>query len=135
MPQQGDAAQAEQAPEDDEEFRQVAESVMRECIINLARIKETISQSIASQAPSQGLDSVPSLIRGIKAGLLMLDKRPGDRVDAGERVGRVTDGLRIVERLRSPAAGIVLRIATAGVTEPGADCFWVAAVGSQEMKS
>ena len=25
---------------------------MRECIINLARIKETISQSIAAQAPS-----------------------------------------------------------------------------------
>ena len=35
---------AEEAPEDDDEFRKVAESVMRECIINLARIKETISQ-------------------------------------------------------------------------------------------
>ena len=58
----------------DEEFRQVAESVMRECIINLARIKETISQSIAAEAPSQGLDSVPTLIRGIKAALLMLGK-------------------------------------------------------------
>ena len=62
LPQQGDAAQAEPEPENDEEFRHVAESVMRECIINLARIKETISQSITSQAPSQGLDSVPSLI-------------------------------------------------------------------------
>ena len=66
--------EAEEAPEDDEEFRKVAESVMRECIINLARIKETISQSIAAQAPSHGLDSVPSLIRGIKAGLLMLEQ-------------------------------------------------------------
>ncbi|MGB5628586.1 MAG: Hpt domain-containing protein, partial [Woeseiaceae bacterium] len=62
------------SPEDRENFRKVAESVMRECIINLARIKETISQSIAAQAPSAGLDSVPSLIDGIKAGLLMLDK-------------------------------------------------------------
>ena len=47
---------------------------MRECIINLARIKETVGQSLVQQAPSQGLDSVPSLIRGIKAGLLMLNK-------------------------------------------------------------
>jgi len=71
-----------------------------------------------------------SILRPNRGGVLMLDKRPGDRVDAGEMVGRVTDGLRVVERLRSPAAGIVLRVATAGVTEPGADCFWVAEVGS-----
>ena len=50
---------------------------MRECIINLARIKETISQSFASEAPSAGLDNVPSLINGIKAGLLMLEKSAG----------------------------------------------------------
>ncbi|MEM9333820.1 MAG: hypothetical protein AAGA33_03130, partial [Pseudomonadota bacterium] len=56
------------------DYQQVAESVMRECIINLARVKETVSQSLAAQAPSQGLDSVPSLIRGIRAGLMMLDK-------------------------------------------------------------
>ncbi len=56
------------------DYQQVAESVMRECIINLARIKETISQSLTSEVPSQGLDSLPSLIRGIKAGLMMLNK-------------------------------------------------------------
>src|SRR5210317_140356 len=64
----------DESPEDAEEFRKVTESVMRECIINLARIKETISQSFAAEAPSAGLDNVPSLIQGIKAGLLMLDK-------------------------------------------------------------
>ncbi|MDH3860579.1 MAG: Hpt domain-containing protein, partial [Gammaproteobacteria bacterium] len=64
----------DESPEDAEEFRKVTESVMRECIINLARIKETISQSFAAAAPSSGLDSLPSLISGIKAGLLMLDK-------------------------------------------------------------
>ncbi len=64
----------DRSPEQEEDFRKVAESVMRECIINLARIKETISQSIAAQAPSAGLDNVPSLISGIKAGLMMLDK-------------------------------------------------------------
>ncbi len=75
MPQEPDAgALDEGAEEDRQEMQQVAESVMRECIINLARIKETITQSMTAQAPSHGLDSVPSLIRGIKAGLLMLDK-------------------------------------------------------------
>ena len=58
---------------------------MRECIINLARIKETIGQSLASQAPSQGLDSVPSLVRGIKAGLLMLNKTRA--MEVVERIG------------------------------------------------
>ncbi len=56
-------------PEDAADYQAVAESVMRECIINLARIKETVSQSLESAAPSQGLDSIPSLVRGIKAGL------------------------------------------------------------------
>ena len=59
---------ADMPPQEAADYMQVAESVMRECIINLARIKETISQSLTSKAPSQGLDSLPSLIRGITAG-------------------------------------------------------------------
>ncbi len=74
----GDAPEAavgeDLPPQEAADYQQVAESVMRECIINLARIKETVGQSLASQAPSQGLDSVPSLVRGIKAGLMMLNK-------------------------------------------------------------
>ncbi|MGB5489513.1 MAG: Hpt domain-containing protein, partial [Woeseiaceae bacterium] len=76
---------------DDEAFRQVAESVMRECIINLARIKETISQSIAEKAPSQGLDSVPTLIKGIKAGLLMLAKPRA--MEVVERIGSLVTAM------------------------------------------
>ena len=68
-------------------FRQVAESVMRECIINLARIKETVSQSMTEQAPSHGMDSIPSLIRGIKAGLLMLNKTRA--MDVVDRIGKL----------------------------------------------
>ena len=67
-------AETGETPEHEEEFRKVAESVMRECIINLARIKETISQSISTEAQSSGLDSIPSLIDGIKSGLMMLEK-------------------------------------------------------------
>ena len=62
------------APAEDADYRQVAEAVMRESIINLARIKETFSQALTSKKDSQGLDAVPGLIRGIKAGLLMLNK-------------------------------------------------------------
>jgi predicted deacylase len=69
-----------------------------------------------------------SILRPDRGGTLMLEKRPGERVGDGEIIGRVADGLRVVEKLRSPARGIVLRVATAGVTEPGADCFWVAEV-------
>ena len=83
--EQGDAAEGR--PEPDEEFQKVAESVMRECIINLARIKETISQSLSAESQSQGLDSVPSLIRGIKAGLQMLDKTRA--MEVVERLGKL----------------------------------------------
>ena len=74
-------------PQEAADYQQVAESVMRECIINLARIKETISQSLGSQTPSQGVDSVPSLIRGIKAGLMMLNKTRA--MEIVDRVGEV----------------------------------------------
>jgi chemosensory pili system protein ChpA (sensor histidine kinase/response regulator) len=75
------------AADDGGHFQQIAESVMRECIINLARIKETITESMADTAPSQGLDSMPTLIRGIKAGLLMLDKPRA--MEVMDRIGRI----------------------------------------------
>jgi chemosensory pili system protein ChpA (sensor histidine kinase/response regulator) len=88
VPQDAPApVETDMSPQDAADYQQVAESVMRECIINLARIKETIGQSIASQAPSQGLDSVPSLVRGIRAGLLMLNKTRA--MDVMERIGKL----------------------------------------------
>jgi hypothetical protein len=69
-----------------------------------------------------------SILRPNRGGILRLKKGPGDRVEEAERVGYVADGLRVVEKLRAPASGIVLRVASAGVTEPGADCLWVAHV-------
>src|SRR5580693_8935654 len=79
----------------DVEFRQVSEAVLRECIVNLARIKEAVS--IAVQKPSefspQGLDNVPQLLRGITAGLLMLGK--GRAVELMDAVG--TQVRRLIE--------------------------------------
>ena len=74
-------------PDEDADYKQVAEAVMRESIINLARIKETYSQSIASKGSSQGIDAVPGLIRGIKAGLLMLNKTRA--MNVVEKVGEL----------------------------------------------
>jgi chemosensory pili system protein ChpA (sensor histidine kinase/response regulator) len=71
----------------DLEFRLVSEAVMRECIVNLARIKEAVT--VAVQKPTefspQGLDNVPQLLRGITAGLTMLGK--GRAVELMEGIG------------------------------------------------
>ena len=77
----------------------MSEAVLRECIVNLARIKEAVS--IAVQKPSefspQGLDNVPQLLRGITAGLLMLGK--GRAVELMDAIGSE------VRRLIEPSAG------------------------------
>ena len=71
----------------DHEFRQVSEAVLRECIVNLARIKEAVSVAVQkpSDFPPQGLDNVPQLLRGITAGLLMLGK--GRAVELMDAIG------------------------------------------------
>ena len=82
-----DGEAQELPPQEAADYQLVAESVLRECIINLARIKETVSQSLGSQTPSQGVDSIPSLVRGIKAGLMMLNKTRA--MEVVDRVGEI----------------------------------------------
>src|ERR1700761_6974073 len=65
---------AEPEEEEDNEFQQVQAAVLRECILNLARIKEAISQNVGGTLDAAGLDSWQELMRGLKAGLLMLGK-------------------------------------------------------------
>ncbi|MCU0760440.1 MAG: Hpt domain-containing protein [Steroidobacteraceae bacterium] len=57
-----------------EEFLHVQSAVLRECIVNLARIKDTIAQNVGGTVDAAGLDAWPELMRGIKAGLLMLGR-------------------------------------------------------------
>ncbi|HVO46159.1 MAG TPA: Hpt domain-containing protein [Steroidobacteraceae bacterium] len=59
---------------EDNEFQQVQSAVLRECILNLARIKEAITQNVGGTLDAAGLDSWQELMRGLKAGLLMLGK-------------------------------------------------------------
>ena len=49
-------------------------AVLRECVVNLARVKESVAQSVGGTLDAAGFDSWPELMRGIKAGLLMLGK-------------------------------------------------------------
>ena len=67
---------AAQPGADDPEFRQVSEAVLRECVVNLARVKDAVSAAVqnSGEATPAGLDAVPQLLRGITAGLLMLGK-------------------------------------------------------------
>jgi chemosensory pili system protein ChpA (sensor histidine kinase/response regulator) len=67
-----------------EEFMHVQAAVLRECIVNLARIKETISQNVGGTLDAPGLDAWPELMQGIRAGLLLLGR---------ERAAKVVDGI------------------------------------------
>ncbi len=100
LPATAPGTQPAGAEEPDFDFRQVSEAVLRECIVNLARIKEAVS--IAVQKPNefspQGLDNVPQLLRGITAGLLMLGK--GRAVELMDAIGSE------VRKLIEPGAGV-----------------------------
>jgi chemosensory pili system protein ChpA (sensor histidine kinase/response regulator) len=68
-------AQADSAPESvDAEFQQVQAAVLRECSVNLVRVKEAIASNVAGTLDTAALEAWPGLIAGIKAGLLMLGK-------------------------------------------------------------
>jgi chemosensory pili system protein ChpA (sensor histidine kinase/response regulator) len=60
--------------DEDAEFQQVQSAVLRECILNLARIKEAVTQAVVGAIDAAGLDSWQEMMRGLKAGLLMLGK-------------------------------------------------------------
>jgi chemosensory pili system protein ChpA (sensor histidine kinase/response regulator) len=76
LPMRSEQDETQAPPDQDHEFRQVSEAVLRECIVNLARIKEAVSTAVQkpNEFSAQGLDNVPQLLRGITAGLLMLGK-------------------------------------------------------------
>jgi chemosensory pili system protein ChpA (sensor histidine kinase/response regulator) len=117
LPLAAQASAADLPADHDLEFRQVSEAVLRECIVNLARIKEAVSVAVQKPADflQQGLDNVPQLLRGITAGLLMLGKgravelmdaigaqvrklvAPGAPVPDATRLERVADAIVSIE--------------------------------------
>jgi chemosensory pili system protein ChpA (sensor histidine kinase/response regulator) len=108
MPQEGGA---HGPAEEDGEFHQVQQAVLRECIVNLARVKEVIAAIVQKQEPT-GADQVPQLLRGLTAGLLMLGRSRA--VEIMESIARhVEDVLRPQARL---APGRLDRLADAIVS-------------------
>ncbi|MGH8244680.1 MAG: hypothetical protein ACRETY_15175, partial [Steroidobacteraceae bacterium] len=100
--------------ETDPDFRQVTETVLRECIVNLARIKELLGQSLDPTAERAGLDAAPALARGITAGLLLLGRnramevmrRTSEHVSALLGPGSLSRNDDYIDRLADAIVGI-----------------------------
>ena len=98
----------------DSEFRQVAEAVLRECAVNLARIKELVAQALEPGADVVGIDGIAPLARGVTAGLLMLGKtRAMEIMDRSCRLmvdllqpGAERPPQRLIDRLADALVGI-----------------------------
>jgi chemosensory pili system protein ChpA (sensor histidine kinase/response regulator) len=83
----GDAEAASDDSDDELQRRQVTQAVMGECIVNLAKVKEAVIQLVDQPGDARVLDQVKPQLRGIVAGLLMLNKTKA--VQVVERVGGV----------------------------------------------
>jgi chemosensory pili system protein ChpA (sensor histidine kinase/response regulator) len=55
------------------EFRGVTEALLRECLFNMARVRDAITERLSGPIDPQIADSVPALLRGVTAALLILD--------------------------------------------------------------
>lgn len=93
--QEGAAAANEEAPSED--FLHVQAAVLRECAVNLARIKEAVAQNVGGTLDAAGLDAWPELLRGIKAGLLLLGRMRA--VNLIEQIGEC------LQRVMQPGGG------------------------------
>jgi chemosensory pili system protein ChpA (sensor histidine kinase/response regulator) len=74
---------------DETGFDEVTGAVMRECIVNLAHIKEAVTQILAHPEDIKALDGIDDQLRGISAGLMMLGK-----ARAVQLITRVGDSIR-----------------------------------------
>jgi chemosensory pili system protein ChpA (sensor histidine kinase/response regulator) len=68
------------------DFSLVSTAVLRECIINLARVKESIVEYVTNSSDKGVLDPLPALIHQIQAGLSLLEmERPVGLLDSVAR--------------------------------------------------
>ncbi len=113
---------------EDIEFRHVTEAVLRECIVNMARIKEAVALSFEKPREAQVADQIPQLMRGMIAGLLMLGKtRVVEIMEGVDRaLGKLlrSDGMTLpqeaVDRLADAIVAVEYYMETlqAGRTDP-----------------
>jgi chemosensory pili system protein ChpA (sensor histidine kinase/response regulator) len=83
----------------DIDFQLVQAAVLRECSVNLVRVKEAIASNVAGTLDQTALDAWPGLVDGIKAGLSMLGKT---------RAVEIVDGIaRNLKELLKPGGAAV----------------------------
>ncbi len=88
----------------DADFQQVQAAVLRECVVNLARVKEYVVQQVGGTLDAAGFDSWQELMRGIQSGLAMLGKTRAEQC-----LARITAHLkRIMQAGGGPAAMVGL---------------------------
>ena len=97
----------------DTEFRQVTQAVARECIVNLARVKDAITQALSERPNPRALDEVGPQLRGITAGLLLLNKTRAVRIIEG--IGQIIAS-RLNRDARSLTTSLLDRLADAIVS-------------------
>ena len=73
-PRADEPASGEASQEGASGLGQVTPAVMRECLVNLARVKEAVTQITDRGGDGAAMDAVPEQLQGITAGLLMLGK-------------------------------------------------------------
>jgi chemosensory pili system protein ChpA (sensor histidine kinase/response regulator) len=123
----GDDAETAAAGAPDPQQRQVTQAVMGECTVNLAKVKEAVIQLVENPADTRPLDQVRPQLRGIAAGLLMLEKTKA--VSVVERVAavigtRLAAGTKLkpeyLERLGDAIVSVeyYLETVSAGRTDP-----------------
>lgn len=103
----------ESAEPDDHDFHAVTGAVMRECIVNLARIKESIAQVLVHPDNKAVLDSTNEQLQGISAGFLMLGKVRAMQIIA--RIGEAIHKL-VQEPAQADVAECANRLADAIVS-------------------
>jgi chemosensory pili system protein ChpA (sensor histidine kinase/response regulator) len=89
----GDEQGAEVAETDEStQYKHVTHAVMRECIVNLAKVKESVIKLVEKTDYVRSYEEIKPQLRGITAGLLMLNKTRAVKIV--ERIGGI-----IAERL------------------------------------
>ncbi len=85
LPGSGGAADRDQGVDEPgaEEFAKVQAAVLRECIANLARLKDAITQNIGGTLEPSGLDNWPVQIGGVRAALRMLGHARAEKIVNG----------------------------------------------------
>jgi chemosensory pili system protein ChpA (sensor histidine kinase/response regulator) len=112
-PDRDNGGESDDDPLQSKQYQHVTQAVMRECIINLAKIKEVVVKVLDDPGSLKELDQVGPQMRGIVAGLLMLNKNKA--VNIIERIGR-TITTRLAPGSNSLKPSLVERLADAIVS-------------------